>query len=512
MVVKTIVEGQAILQVDTLIEGIGIALSWPVVGWMAVGLLLGIVLGALPGIGSPVGMAIVLPLTLPLDSTSAIILLASIYSGAMFGGSIAAILINAPGTESAAATTLDGYPMAQKGLAKNALAIATTASALNGFAGAIVLVLISPILISVVLAFGSPEYFLLAILGISLITIVTQGSLVKGLVAGALGFMLSTIGAGILSAQPRFTFGLFGLYNGISFVAALIGMFAFAEMMKLAAQNRIAKSDVELSGSIRDGVMTVFKYPKTTIKAGLIGLGIGMVPGSGATTSTFVAYAEEARSSAKDGIFGEGDPRGIIAPEGANNPTVSGSLVPTLSFGIPGSGSTAVLLGGLLMHGIQPGPSLFGDQLHVTYALFVSLFLGNIIILVLGLSVIPYASKITEINTNLIIPVVVVLSFIGAFTLNRNWFDAGAVLILGVLGFYMVKYNYSVIAFVLGIVLGPIAEQNFFRSLQISGGEYSIFFDPIARPLSSAISLLIVLVLVGPFVKPYMDRMTGRTA
>ncbi|MCL7417936.1 MAG: tripartite tricarboxylate transporter permease, partial [Halalkalicoccus sp.] len=246
MVLEAVVESQLLLQLDTITEGLQIALSWPVIGWMAVGLLLGIVLGALPGIGSPVGMAIVLPLTLPLDATSAIILLVAIYSGAMFGGSIAAILINAPGTESAAATTLDGYPMAKQGLAKNALAIATTASALNGFLAAIVLILISPILIGVVLAFGSPEYFLLAILGISLITIVTQGSLVKGLVAGALGLMISTIGTGILSPTPRFTFGQFGLYNGISFVAALIGMFAFAEMMKLAARSQIAESDIEL--------------------------------------------------------------------------------------------------------------------------------------------------------------------------------------------------------------------------------------------------------------------------
>lgn len=510
MVVELLIEGQQVLQVGRFIEGLELAVSWPVIGWMVVGLLLGIVLGALPGIGSPVGMAIVLPLTLPLDATSAIILLASIYSGAMFGGSISAILINAPGTESAAATTLDGYPMAKDGLAKNALAIATTASALNGFLAAIVLVLISPILIGVVLAFGSPEYFLLAILGISLITIVTQGSIIKGLVAGALGFMISTIGTGILSPTPRFTFGQFGLYDGISFVAALIGMFAFAEMMKLAAQDMIAESDVEMTGSIKDGVMTVFKYPKTTLKAGVIGMLIGMIPGSGATTSTFVAYAEEARSSAADGFFGEGDPRGVIAPEGANNPTVSGSLVPTLSFGIPGSGSTAVLLGGLLMHGLQPGPSLFGDQLQITYALFISLFLGNIVIILVGLSVIPYTSRITELDTDLIIPVVVVLSFIGAYTLNQNWYDVGAVLVLGVLGFYMVRYNYSVIAFVLGIVLGPIAEENFFRSLQISGGSYSIFFDPINRPLTFALTLATLAILVGPFLKPYIDRKLGR--
>lgn len=497
------------MAVDAFLEGLVVATSPEMLLWLTVGLLLGIILGALPGIGSPVGMAIVLPLTLPLEATAAIILLVAIYSGAMFGGSISAILINAPGTESAAATTLDGYPMSKNGLAKNALAIATTASALNGFLAAILLVVLSPVLIEVVLAFGSPEYFLLAILGISLITIVTQGSIVKGLVAGALGFMISTIGTAILSPRPRFTFGQFGLYEGIDFVAALIGMFAFAEMMKLAAREQISDDDVELAGSVRKGIMTIFKYPVTTIKSGLIGMGIGMIPGSGATTSTFVAYAEEARSSTKDGKFGEGDPRGVIAPEAANNPTVSGSLIPTLSFGIPGSGSTAVLLGGILMHGLQPGPVLFGDQLNITYALFISLFLGNVLILAVGLTLIPFASRITELDTNVIIPMVVVLSFAGAYTLNQNWWDVGAVIALGILGFYMVRNNYSIIAFVLGIVLGPIAEENFFRSLQISGGEYTIFVNPIDQPLSFLLSLAILAILLGPFVKGRAERMVS---
>ncbi|MFO8114780.1 MAG: tripartite tricarboxylate transporter permease [Halorubrum sp.] len=491
------------MAVGSLVEGIQIAVSWPVIGWMAAGLLAGIVLGALPGIGSPVGMAIVLPLTVPLDPTPALILLISIYSGAMFGGSISAILLNAPGTESAAATTLDGYPMAKKGLAKNALAIATTSSALNGFVAAILLILISPVLIEVVLLFGSVEYFLLAILGISLITIVADGSILKGIVAGAFGFMVSTMGIAIMAPTPRYAFGQLALYDGLNFVAALIGMFAFAEMMKLAVQTQIAEDAVGITGSIVDGIKTVFKYPKAMFKAGVIGMLIGAVPGSGATTSTFVAYAEEARSSAADGIFGEGDPRGIIAPEGANNPTVSGSLVPTLSFGIPGSGSTAVFLGGILMHGLQPGPGLFGDQLHITYALFVSVFLGNIIILGVGYTIIPYASAITKLDTDVIIPMVIVLSFIGAFSLRRSWFDAFGVLALGILGYYMVKYNYSVIAFVLGIVLGPIAEENFFRALQLSGGGYGIFVSP-SRPLSLGISILIILALVGPFLGPYI--------
>ncbi|WP_129115478.1 tripartite tricarboxylate transporter permease [Halegenticoccus tardaugens] len=494
--------------VDALFQGLSVAISWPIIGWMVVGILLGIVLGALPGIGSPVAMAIVLPLTLPLEPAAAIILLVSIYSGAMYGGSLAAILLNAPGTESAAATTLDGYPMAKNGLAKNALSIATTASALNGFVGAVALVILSPVLISIVFLFGSPEYFLLAVLGISLITIVTDGSIVKGLVSGAFGAMVSTIGVATFSPSPRYTFGILELFQGINFVAALIGMFAFAEMMKLAAQKTIADEAVELGGSIVDGIKTVFKYPKTTIKSGVIGLLIGMVPGSGATTSTFVAYAEEARS-VKDGMFGKGDPRGIIAPEGANNPTVSGSLVPTLSFGIPGSGSTAVLLGGILMHGLQPGPTLFGEQLNFTYAVFVSLFLGNIVILSVGYTVIPYASKLTEINTNVIIPMVVVLSFAGAYTLASSWFDVFAVLILGIFGFYMVRYNYSVIAFVLGIVLAPIAEENLLRSLSLSNGSYAVF---VKEPLSLMIVIAIFTVLFGPFLKPHLSRTIDRLA
>lgn len=495
--------------VDSLIEGITIALSWPVIGWLVVGLLAGIVLGALPGIGSPVGMAIVLPLTIPLDSTSAIILLTAIYSGAMFGGSIAAILINAPGTESAAATTLDGYQMTKNGLAKNALATAATASALTGFLAVIVVIALSPVLIEVVAMVQSPEYFLLAVLGIALITIIAKGSIVKGVVAGAFGFMISTIGVAIMTPNPRYTFGVLELYDGIDFVAALIGMFAFAEMMKLAARRTITDEAIEVAGSVREGIKAVFQNSKTTLKSGVIGLGIGMVPGSGATTSTFVAYAEEARSSTKDAEFGSGDIRGVIAPEAANNPTVSGSIVPTIAFGIPGSGSTAVLLGGLLMHGIDPGPGLFdaADELAFTYALFISIFVGNFIILAAGLTVIPYASKLTEIDTNIIIPAVVVLSVAGAFTLNRNWFDVFAVVTLGIIGFYMVKYNYSIIAFVLGIVLGPIAEENFFRSLEISGGSYSIF---VTRPLSLVLTILIVLILLGPFVKPYLKRKIDR--
>ena len=491
--------------VGTLIEGIQLVFTWPVIGWLVIGILLGIVLGGLPGIGAPVGMAIILPLTIPLDPVSALVLLTAIYSGGMYGGSITAILLNAPGTSAAAATTIDGYPMAEKGLAKNALAIATTASALNGFAAAIILIIASPVLIGVVLAFGSPEYFLLALLGIAMITVVAKGSVVKGCIAGAFGFMISTIGFAVFSATPRYTFGDLSLSNGIDFVAALIGMFAFAEMMKLAAKNQISEDSVGVGGSIVKGIKTVFNYPKTLIKSGLLGMSIGMVPGSGATTSTFVSYAEAARTQTKDAIFGDGDPRGVLAAEGANNPTVSGSLVPTLSFGIPGSGSTAVLLGGLLLHGLQPGPQLFDAELQLTYAIFLSLFLGNIVILAVGFSIIPYLSEITTIDTNSIVPLVVVMAFAGTYTLNQNWYDVFAVLILGIIGYYMVKYNYSVIAFVLGIVLGPIAEENFFQSLQISGGDYFIFVSP-ERPLSLVISVLIVILLIGPSIKRKLDK------
>ena len=476
--------------------------SWPTFGWVVIGIILGVIAGALPGVGSSMGMAIVLPLTLPLGPVNAIVLLVSMYSGAMYGGSIAAILVNVPGTGGAAATTLDGYPMTKQGNAVKALAMSATASATAGFFSVLTLLLFSPILIEVVLLFGSPEFFLMAAFGIAMITVVVQGSIVKGIAAGAFGLMITSIGIAPNAPELRYTFGSLSLYDGLDFIAALIGMFAIAEMIKLAAkEGGIAEEGLDMSGSITEGVWETYRHPVTIVKSGYMGMLIGAIPGAGATVANFFAYGEAMRASDDPSGFGKGDPLGVISAEASNNGTIGGSLIPTISFGIPGSGSTAVLLGGLLMHGLRPGPDLFGAELATTYTFLLALMVGNVFIILAGVFLVTRMGRITQLDTHIIIPVIIVLSVVGGYSLRTNWADVITVIGLGVLGYMMVKHDYSIIAFVLGVVLGPIAEENLMRSLQISDGSYLIF---VTRPISLLIVILIIAVLVGPYLKPWL--------
>lgn len=494
--------------VDAFLEGVRIATSWPTVFWMLIGVLLGILIGAVPGIGPNLGMAVVLPLTLPLGGTNAIILLVGIYSGSMYGGSIAAILVNVPGTAAAAATTFDGYPLSRQGLATLSLSTSAVASAFAGFMTVTALILVSPLIVTLVLALGSPEYFLIALLGLSMITVVAQGSMAKGFVAGGFGLLLATVGIAPMSAELRFTFGSLALYDGLDFVAAILGLFAIAEMLKLAGERGgIAQSDVETGGSALSGLGEVLSRPVTLVKSAFIGMVIGSLPGSGAAVSNFVAYGETVRASDSD-EFGDGEIAGVLAAEASNNGTVGGSLIPALSFGIPGSGATAVLLGGLLMHGLVPGPDLFSSELHITYSVFIALLLGNAIILIVGLSLVTRMDVLTRIDTSYLIPVIVVLAVAGGFTLRSNWIDVATVLVLGAIGYYMFKHDYSVIAFILGMVLGPIAEENFLRSLQLADGSLSVF---VASWPSRVIVALIAVILVGPFLQGWYARRKKRS-
>lgn len=475
--------------------------------WILVGILLGIFFGALPGIGATLGMAIVLPLTIPLNGTDAIILLISIYSGAMYGGSIAAILINVPGTAGAAATTFDGYPLSQKGKAVNALTTSALASALGGLLTILILILISPLMVEAVLLFGSPHYFLMALLGIAMISVITRGSVVKGLVSGAFGLMIMTVGIAPTVPVERYTFGSTLLYSGLSYIAVLIGLFAIAEMIRLAAEETISKTDINMSGSRLDGIKSVLRHPVLVVKSALIGMIIGAVPGSGASVSNFFSYGEAVRTSKRPEEFGTGIEEGVIAAEASNNGTVGGSLIPTLSFGIPGSGSTAVLLGGLIMHGLRPGPDLFTASLNVTYSIFLALFFGNFLILAMGLLLVPKTGSLTQIDTQIIIPIIIVLSFLGSLALRNNWVDVGTIVALGFIGFYMKKYNYSVIALVLGAILGPIAEENLYRSLAISGGSFDIF---VSDPLALLLVIFIIIILIGPAISGAVKDLAKR--
>jgi putative tricarboxylic transport membrane protein len=312
------------------------------------------------------------------------------------------------------------------------------------------------------------------------------------------GLLIATIGIAPMIPQQRYTFENFLLYDGISFVAALIGLFAIAEMINLAGEKGgVAKGEVELRGSIMPGIKSVFKKPKLVIKSSLIGMGIGAVPGAGSTVSTFVSYAEALRSSKDPDSFGEGNHEGVISAEVANNATISGSLIPTFSFGIPGSASTAVLLGGLIMHGLQPGPNLFSSDLAITYSVFIALFLGNFIIFGIGLTFISRMGLLTKVDTDIIIPTIIVLAVVGSYLLRVNWLDVGTVFALGVIGYYMKKYHYSIIAFILGLVLGPIAEENLARSLALSNGSLEILVN---KPLSLLIVIIIIVMIFGPIL------------
>ncbi|MGA9403260.1 tripartite tricarboxylate transporter permease [Haladaptatus sp.] len=492
-----------------LVHATKIVLSWPNIGLVLLGVLIGIIGGALPGVGGALTVAITMPFTLGMPSTTAIIFLMGIYNGVMYGGSISSILFNVPGDSSAAATTLEGYPMTKQGRAIDALTISALSSGLGDLFGSIVIILLMPVMVSLVLMFGTPEYFLIALFGLSLIIVVSDGSFLKDVMAGGFGALIATVGVAPMSISERYTFGMLGLYDGVNFVAALIGIFAISEMLRLSLRDgSISRDgDVDVSGSVMSGVRQVLSKPVTLLKSSSIGLLVGAIPGSGGSVSTFIAYGEAKRSSKNPDEFGSGAEEGVVATESANNATVSGALIPTLTFGIPGSTTTAVLIGALMLHGVRPGPALFDQQIGLTYSIFATLVICSVVIIVFGLLVVRWAGYITTVNTDLIIPVIICLSILGAYSLHSNYIDVFVVLVMGFVGYLMDAYDYSLVAFLLGLILGPIAEENLYRSLQLSGGSFDIF---VANPLRIALVLMTVLVIVGPYVRPLFEQLQRR--
>lgn len=487
---------------NALLEAAITVFTWPTIGWIIAGILIGIIFGATPGIGATLGMALVLPFTIFLDGISAFVVLIGIYHGATYGGSLAAILINVPGTAASAASTFDGYPLTRQGAAKDALAISATASAVGAIVTVVLLIALSPIITEILLMFGTAESFLMALLGIALISVISKGAVIKGYIAGVFGLLITTIGIAPMAPTMRYTFDQLALSDGLDFIAILIGLFAISEMLILSSRKgAIADRDIKVAGSLKAGIRAVYTRPYLTVKSSLIGLGIGAVPGAGASVSNFFAYSEAMRTSNNPDEYGQGSREGLIAAESSNNGTVGGSIIPTIAFGIPGSSATAVLLGGLIMHGLRPGPSLFASDIHITFSMLLALIIGSFLILVLGLTVIIKLSFLTLIDSNKIIPIIVVLSVLGAYALRNNLVDVFTVMIIGCIGYYMVKHNYSIIAFTLGAVLGPIAEENLHTALRMADGAY-IF---ISRPLSLLIITVTLLVLFTPFIEHYKN-------
>lgn len=472
------------------------------------GVFVGITAGALPGVGPPVAIAVLIPFTYVLDPSQAFALLVSVYSGGMYGGAVAAILLNAPGTGASAATTLDGYPMARDGQAQTALTIAAFASGIGGIISGLVLLFGIPVLKEFVLIFGTPEFFLLGILGIALIAVVSKQALIKGLIVGGFGLLLTTMGMAPMDGQLRFTFGLYSLYGGVGFLPAIIGLFAVAEMLKLAGEESLGISkDMKLSGSIMDGVKIVLRNKFLTVRSAILGILIGTVPGAGGTTASFIVYSH-LKSTAKDSdSYGKGNPKGLVATESANNGVIGGALVPTLLFGIPGSSTTAVLLGGLLLHGIKPGLSMFtGSGIEIVYVIAITIIVGHILNFFLAIGSSKFFSKATTIRKEILIPIVLIVSSIGIYVLNVDFFDLILITFFGFIGFLMSRSNFPVIPLILAVILGEMIEGDLFRSLRIGGGSLRFLFS---RPVSLVLLILIGLLLFSPWLQKIYDQIRG---
>jgi putative tricarboxylic transport membrane protein len=476
--------------------------SWAIPGAFA-GVLWGILGGALPGISPSIAMALLLPLTYGMDPTTAIVLLASVYVGAEYGGSIPAILIRTPGTNSAAATTIDGFAMALQGRAGEALGISLIAGLVGGLFGLVVLVLATEPLAKVALAFTPMAYFALGILGLSVIASLSGESLIKGLLAAVIGLMFAMVGSDPVSGVPRFTFGEPELLGGIKPLLVMVGLFAVSEMLIQISEPPWARADGANARLKLPNWAMAKRLFKPTAIGSVIGTVEGVTPGAGGTIAAFMAYSEAKRWSKHPEEFGHGSPEGVAAPESANNVVTATALVPLLSLGIPGSNSAAILLGAFMIHGLQPGPLLFQKAPAVVYGLYGGLLLANIAMLLIGLVILNPCIWLVNRPKPWLLAFILALVVSGVYSINQSMFEVGLVIGVGVLGYILRWCNVPILPMVLGVVLGFMVESNFRRSMLISGEDYTIFFtDKVSLGLLLLAAVLTAYSMWQEFRKP----------
>ncbi len=472
---------------------------------LILGTLLGIVMGALPGIGSTVAVAMILPFTLTMDQAPAILLLIAIYAGSVYGGSVSAILINTPGTPQSAATCLDGYPMAQRGDAGKALGWATIASVAGGLASALLLIFAAPQLAAFALNFGPIETFALVLLGLTCIVSVSEGSLIKGLLAGMIGLFLACVGGDPITGEARFTFGYFPLISGFNLLAVVIGIFALSEVLTRVAQKfETAKSLVSFNGIVLPSLAEWKGRWGGLIKSVSIGCGIGVLPGTGAATAAFISYAEARRSSPRAANFGKGEPDGLIASEGANNAVTGGALIPTMALGIPGDAVTAVMLATLTLHGVSPGVRLMTDNPTLIAAIFAGFFIINVMLLPLGMLVSKVAAPLLQMRESFMLAAIVILCVVGVYFVRGNPFDLLIMVGAGVVGFLLRRQGFPMPPLVIGMVLGPTLEISLRQGLILTDGSFSAFF--IGSPIASVLALAAIGMLSLPFIRLLRSR------
>ena len=452
-------------------------------------------IGVLPGLGATTGAALLLPFTLTMTPVHAIAVLATIYVAATFAGSITAILINTPGTSAAAATTFDGFPLAQRGEAGRALGVAVMSSTFGGVVSVIVLCFAAPLLARVAYEFRPPEYFALTIFGLSMLASISAGGAVKNLIGGVFGVWLSTIGAERVTAIERFMFGNYELYEGLGFVPVMIGLFAMSELLVQSKTANQAVEFVKMKAVKLPSREDYKKIWKTVLRSSGIGTFIGILPAEGATVASMIGYSEAKRWSKNKEEFGKGSIEGIAGAESANNAATGGAMVPTMVLGIPGSGTTAIILVGLMVHGLRPGPYLFTEQVNSVYQIFGSMLAANVMFLLMGLYAAKLFARISLIPISLLWPIVFALSVIGAYALNSSLLDIWIVLIFGVIGFFARRFGFAVAPIAVGLILGKMVEVNLQNSLKIFNGEWWQIFT---QPLAVFFLILAFLGLCGP--------------
>ncbi|MFZ7101573.1 MAG: tripartite tricarboxylate transporter permease [Peptococcaceae bacterium] len=485
---------------DLLLNGIISMLSFSDLFWVVIGAVFGTLIGSMPGLGPNTGVAVLLPLTFAMPSDSGILLLISIYLGCMYGGRISSILINAPGDAAAIMTCMDGYPLMQAGRGGVAMGISAFSSFIGGMIGIIFMTFFAPLLAKAALAFGPPEYFAVMIFSLIAISSVTEGSSRKGLIMVVFGLLLAMVGSDFVSGKARLTFGIPYMLDGIDFVPVAIGVFGLSEVLiglEKSLSERVLNFSLKLS--------TLFPTPadireslRGTLTGSVVGLVVGILPGAGATLSTFAAYGAAKKVSKKPELFGKGSVEGIAAPEAANNACVAGALTPMLALGIPGSSVAALIMGGFIIHDLQPGPLMFVKTPDVAWGIIGGLYIANVVLLLVNTAMIPLFVATIRAAQPILYPLVGLLCVIGVYSVHGSMFDVWVMLIFGGLGFLMKKGGYPLAGLLLALILGPSIENTFRQSLIMANGDYGIF---LTRPISLILVILTVLFLSYPLIK-----------
>ncbi|MCM3141162.1 tripartite tricarboxylate transporter permease [Brevibacillus sp. MER 51] len=486
-----------------LADGFLVALQWHNLVFAFIGVLIGTAVGVLPGIGPMSGVALLMPVTASLTSglppesaaASALILLAGVYYGAMYGGSTTSILLNTPGESSSVVTTLDGYQMAKQGRAGAALSIAAIGSFVAGLVALIALVFLADPLSDLALKFGPAEYFSLMLLGLCAVSGLGGKSMTKALIMTVMGLLLATIGMDTVSGVARFTYDIPDLYQGLEFLTIAVGLFALGEVFKSIIDDDQSSKEIIKVGRVLPSKQDLKESAGPIARGSLLGFFIGVLPGAGATLASFFSYIFEKKLSKDPSRFGKGAIAGVAAPESANNAASGGAMIPLLTLGIPGSGTTAILMGALLMYNVQPGPLLFADHPQIAWGLIASMFIGNVMLLVLNMPLVKVFAKIIETPSHFLIPLIIAISVFGVYAVQISTFDLILLVICGVAGYYLTKNDFPLAPLVLGLVLGPMIENNMRRALTTSNGDFSIF---LTKPLSAAFLVCALLWLLIP--------------